>query len=84
MAVTNQARRGSREIRRDRWYRLEKRVDCPSDETLAAWCDRRLAGSEKLRVDLHLINCDYCREIVIAVCQDLEAQQVRRKSGENN
>ena len=72
MAVTSQASRGPRGIRRDRWYRLEKRVDCPSDETLAAWCDRRLASGQKLRIDLHLINCDYCREIVIGVCQDLE------------
>jgi hypothetical protein len=61
-----------------------RRVDCPSDEALAAWCERKLAGGEKLRIDLHLIDCDYCREIAIRVCQGLEAREMESDGRHDN
>lgn len=36
-------------------YHEDMAVDCPSDEILAAWYDRKLANREKLRIELHLV-----------------------------
>lgn len=37
----------------------------PSNEQLAAWIDRRLAGDEKTAIDRHLVECPDCRRVAI-------------------
>jgi len=44
---------------------LDPRAGCPALETLAAFVDGRLAGSERPAVIAHLADCESCREIVV-------------------
>ena len=40
--------------------------DCPSSEILAAFIDHALTPDEQARLELHLVTCRTCREIVKA------------------
>jgi len=56
---------------------------CPSAETLAMWCERKLMGAQKLRLESHLVRCDRCRHIVIEVCSAIDGDVcVDRKRAE--
>lgn len=54
-------------------------ADCPSDEQLTAWCDRKLAHLEERGIELHLIECGGCRQTAMRVCQGLAANEARLK-----
>lgn len=42
----------------------ETMTDCPTEETLAAFIDHRLTGSERARIIEHLADCADCRNVV--------------------
>ena len=39
-------------------------LGCPEPEDLAAFADGKLSGSQRTHVELHLADCDTCRELV--------------------
>ncbi len=45
-------------------------MDCPSEDTIAAYLDRRLTADEAGRVDAHVAVCALCRRLVSAAVRD--------------
>ena len=57
---------------------MHEMTNCPTDETLAAFVDRKLNGAEREAVIAHLADCADCRDIVVMATEEVSAANVVR------
>ena len=55
---------------------MHEMTNCPTDETLAAFVDRKLEGAERDAVVAHLADCADCRDIVVMATEEASAGNV--------